>query len=182
MLQDVTAIRAYVAALGWWGPLALIAINILQIVIAPIPGYAVYLVAGYLYGVFWGGVWGSLGLVFGGMCAMYVARQVGRSLVERLLGHEILARWEATAHSDSWWVWGVLLLSPIGDAPFLLAGLSNVSYGRILLLILVTRVPAAFAAAAVGAGMLHLAAWQITGLGLLLAFPLGCIYSREQAR
>ncbi|MEZ4662693.1 MAG: VTT domain-containing protein [Caldilineaceae bacterium] len=174
VLQDPTAMQAFIAALGWWGPLALIALNILQIVIAPIPGYAVYLIAGYLYGAFWGGVWGSLGLLLGSMCAMFVARRLGRPLVERLIDSKTLKRWESTLHSDSWWVWGVLLLSPIGDAPFLLAGLSSIPYSKILVLTLVTRVPMAFAAAALGAGVLHLAVWQVPLIAFLLLIPLAC--------
>lgn len=172
LLRDQATLQTFIYNIGWWGPAVLIAVNILQIVIAPIPGYAVYLAAGFLYGVWWGGLWGSLGLLAGGMAAMFVARRLGRPLVVRLIGAETLARWEAATHSDSVWVWGAILLSPIGDAPFLLAGLSGVSYGKILLLTILTRLPAAFAAAAIGAGALHLSGWQLALIVLALAIPL----------
>ena len=44
--RDEAALRAAIAELGWLGPLALILINVLQIVIAPIPGYVMQAVAG----------------------------------------------------------------------------------------------------------------------------------------
>lgn len=172
MLRDPATLQTFLSQIGWWGPAVLIALNIVQIVIAPIPGYAVYLAAGYLYGVWWGGLWGSLGMLAGGMVAMFVARCLGRPLVARLMGVEALARWEMMTHSKSLWVWGAILVSPIGDAPFLLAGLASIEYGKILLLTILTRVPAAFAAAAIGAGAMQLAGWQITLLALTLTAPL----------
>lgn len=170
--RDQATLQTFIQQIGWWGPAVLIGVNVLQIVIAPIPGYAVYLAAGYLYGPWWGGLWGSLGLLAGGMAAMAVARRLGRPLVVRLIGAETLTRWGAATHSDNVWVWGAILLSPIGDAPFLLAGLARISYGKILLLTIITRVPAAFAAAAIGAGAVQLSGWRLTLIALALAIPL----------
>src|SRR5690242_2918471 len=45
LAQDREALEAWVAQLGWLGPLALITLNALQIVIAPIPGYVVQVAA-----------------------------------------------------------------------------------------------------------------------------------------
>lgn len=178
-LGDADRVHDLIAQLGLWGPLALILINIIQIVIAPIPGYAVYLAAGYLYGWVWGGLWGSIGLLAGGMLAMYVGRQWGRPLVQRIIGSDTLAHWEQVAHSDSLLVWGAIFLSPIGDVPFLLAGLSRVSFRRIFVLAVVTRVPAAFAAAAIGSGAMQLTGWQITAVIVALAIPM-MLLSRYQ--
>jgi uncharacterized membrane protein YdjX (TVP38/TMEM64 family) len=165
-------LQALVVRLGWWGPLMLIGVNILQIVIAPIPGYAVYLVAGFLYGYFWGGVWGSVGLLSGGMIAMWLARRFGRPLGIRIIGDEQLKHWEELIHSDSWLVWGVILLSPVGDTPYYLAGLSHVSFVKIAVLSIITRVPVAFLAAALGEGAFQLNWWQQLGLVAALVVPI----------
>lgn len=181
LLQDPQALRTWVQGLGWWGPLALIGVNIIQIVFAPLPGYGVFVAAGYLFGWFWGGVWGTLGMLLGAMAAMAVARHVGRPFVERMVGRERLARWEEATRSDSTLVWTLILLSPIGDAPYLLAGLSRVSYTKILVLILITRAPAAFAASAMGAGAFSLTAWQILLIAGVLAAPV-LLFTRFQSR
>jgi uncharacterized membrane protein YdjX (TVP38/TMEM64 family) len=55
-------------------------------------------------------------------------------------------------HSDSPFVWFLLLVAPIGDSVFLLAGLSRVSYLTIFLLALVVRVPSVFLSTAIGGG------------------------------
>lgn len=179
LLNNGEEARAFMAGLGVWGPLLLIVINIVQIVIAPIPGYAVYIGAGFLFGALWGGIWGSVGLLLGGMVAMAVGRFLGRPIVQRLIGEETLTRWEKVARSDSALVWGVILLSPIGDAPFLLAGLSSIRFGTILWLTVITRVPAAFAVAAMGAGAVELSWWQMMLIVVVLALPFWLV-SRHQ--
>jgi uncharacterized membrane protein YdjX (TVP38/TMEM64 family) len=80
LVQDEAALRGYIARLGWLGPLALIVINAVQIVVAPIPGYVIQGASGFLFGPLWGGVWGSIGLLIGAMLAMLLARVYGRDL------------------------------------------------------------------------------------------------------
>ena len=161
--RDEAALQAAIAELGWLGPLALILINVLQIVIAPIPGYVMQAAAGYLYGPFWGGVWGSIGLLAGAMLAMGLARTFGRPVVERFIGTERLAHWEDVTYSTSTLLWFILLAAPTGDLPYFLAGLAHVSYWKIFALTLLIRVPFTFLVAAAGAGMWNVTGWQLAG-------------------
>lgn len=172
ILADPVSLRTFAADAGWMGPLVLVVVNILQIVVAPIPGYGIYFLAGFLFGPLWGGVWGSIGLMSGAMTAMWLARRFGRPLVMRIIGDERFRRWEKVTHSESGTVWMLILLSPMGDTPYLLAGLSRVGFGKILVLTAGTRIPVAFAAAAAGAGVLFLNWWQLLILTSLLAGPL----------
>jgi uncharacterized membrane protein YdjX (TVP38/TMEM64 family) len=169
LLSDEAALEHFVTGLGWFGPLALIVFNALQIVVAPIPGYVVQAAAGYLYGPFWGGVWGALGLLTGASLAMWLSRRYGRQWVEQLAGRERLARWESVTHSDSTWLWFVLLTAPTGDLPYFLAGLARVSYAKVILLTLAIRMPATFVVAAIGAGAVGLEWWQLVLIFALLA-------------
>jgi uncharacterized membrane protein YdjX (TVP38/TMEM64 family) len=172
LARDPAALEAWVASLGWLGPLALVAFNALQIVIAPIPGYVVQIAAGFLFGAFWGGVWGTLGLLAGSSLAFWLARLYGRPLAARLIGAARLDQWEKVTYSTSTLVWFVLLLGPTGDAPYFLAGLSRVSYLKILSITAILRIPSVFVAAAIGAGVMWLNWWQ---LALLFALLTGVI-------
>ena len=71
-ISDPSLVEDLVIQLGWFGPSALVALNALQIVFAPIPGYVVQVAAGYLYGPLWGGVWGSLGMLIGATLAFWL--------------------------------------------------------------------------------------------------------------
>lgn len=153
-LTDERSVEQLAAGLGIFGPAALIAFNAIQIVIAPIPGYVVQLAAGYLYGPWWGGVYAAVGQLAGAMLAMWLARTFGRPLAARLIGRQRLDRWETVTHSDSVLVWSLLLLGPVGDIPFALAGLARVGFATIFLLTLLIRVPSGFLSTAVGSGLL----------------------------
>ena len=166
LLQDEQALEAWVISLGWMGPLALVVLNAIQIVVAPIPGYVLQFAAGFLFGPVWGGVWGSLGLLLGASLAFWLTRIYGRPLAGRLVGDERLDKWQRVSHSHSTLIWFIILLSPTGDIPYFLAGLARVSFIKILVMTLIIRVPSTFVVAAAGAGVVLLTWWQ---LALLLA-------------
>lgn len=168
-INDQQQLQAFVDRLGWWGPLALILLNALQIIVAPVPGYIIQAAAGFLYGPLWGGIWAALGLFLGAMSAMKLARVYGRPLVQRLVGASRLSKWEQVTHSDSPLLWTVLLLGPTGDLPFHLAGLARVSFALIAVITFCIRMPSVFVAAAVGAGAVTLSWWQFTILVVTLA-------------
>jgi uncharacterized membrane protein YdjX (TVP38/TMEM64 family) len=180
-MQDKQQLEALVDGLGPAGPVVLVAFNALQIVVAPVPGYVIQIVSGYLYGPLWGGIWGSLGLLAGSMLAMWLARAFGRPLAERLVGKSRLDRWETVTHSNSLVIWFILILSPTGDLPYFLAGLSRVRFSTIFLLTLAIRVPTTFVVASAGAGVMLLTWWQ---LGLTVALLTGflVVFMRNQAR
>ncbi len=179
LVNDEQALEAAVASWGAFGPLALIALNALQIVIAPIPGYVVQIAAGYLFGPWWGGFYAVCGLLLGSMLAMWIARTFGRPLAIWLIGGERLTRWETVTHSTSTLVWFLLLLGPVGDIPFVLAGLSSVSFLKIFLLTLFIRVPSVFLSTLIGGGAIPFS-WLV--ILLLIAAMGGIIVLHYRAR
>lgn len=184
LARDQAALEATIRGLGWFGPLALVVINVLQIVVAPIPGYVVQAAAGYLFGPLWGGVWGALGLLLGSLLAMALARTFGRPLAERFVGADRLGRWEALTLSTSTPVWFILLAAPTGDLPYFLAGLSRVSYRKILALTLLIRVPTTFLVAAAGANMWYVryvSGWQLA-VGVIILGALLVVFVSYQQR
>jgi len=181
LLRDRAALEAFIAGLGWLGPLALILINAVQIVVAPIPGYVVQAAAGFLFGPVWGGIWGSIGLLTGGMLAMLLTRLYGRPLAEWVVGQERLSRWERATLSQSALVWWLILMAPVGDVVYFLAGLSRVGFAKILVLSLVSRVPTVFVVAAAGAGVALLPWWQLA-LGFVGFVLLFWVLARQQSR
>lgn len=179
LVRDEQALEAWVSNLGWWGPVALVALNAVQIVAAPIPGYVVQVAAGFLFGPIWGGVWANLGLLLGASLAFWLARFYGRPLAAHLVGAERLAQWEHVTHSSSTLLWFILLITPVGDLPYFLAGLARVSFVKILLLTLLVRVPSTFMVAAAGAGVMFLTWWQVVILFAVL-FALLLLFLRYQ--
>ncbi len=179
LAQDEVALETFVADLGIWGPIFLVTFNAIQIVVAPIPGYAAQLAAGFLFGPLWGGIWGSVGLLAGSMLAMLLTRIFGRPLAEFMVGAARLDQWEEKTHSDNAFVWAILLFAPTGDLPFFMAGLSKVGFVKIALLTVITRVPTTFLVAAAGAGVAVISWWQF-GILFVLFMAALVLFNRYQ--
>ncbi|MCL4299420.1 MAG: VTT domain-containing protein [Anaerolineae bacterium] len=135
------AIRAWLEQLGPLAPLAVFLLNVIQIVVAPIPGYPVQVLAGILFGFIPGTIYTLAGMVAGGTLAAWLGRRLGRPWLERRLGSDTLAHWSDIAHIDSFWAWWLILLIPIGDLPYFFAGLTKIRLRTFALAILVSRGP-----------------------------------------
>ena len=174
-------LQAWLDRLGPLGPLAVIALNALQVVVAFIPGYAMMITAGYLYGFPLGAVYGLIGMALGGLIAISLARRYGRPLVVRMIGESRLEHWEEVAHVNSLPVWFFLMLGPFGDVPYYIAGLTTIAIWKILAIAVLLRTPSVLVAVAVGAGLVDWRSpWVLGGAaGLML---LGALAIRYQAR
>lgn len=71
-----------------------IGLQVLQVVLAPIPGEVTGFVGGMLFGTFWGIVYSTIGLTLGSWAAFGLGRVVGRPLVEALIDKETIKRYD----------------------------------------------------------------------------------------
>lgn len=161
-----TAWRTWLEGLGPLGPLAFFALNVVQIVVAPMPGYPVQVLGGLLFGLVPGSIYTIGGMVTGGVLSAWLGRHLGRPWLEKRLGSDTLAFWGASAHIDSFWTWWVILLIPLGDIPYFLAGLSKISLRRFALAILASRGPFTVLIVWLGDSVIDL---PLTWLALLMA-------------
>jgi uncharacterized membrane protein YdjX (TVP38/TMEM64 family) len=168
LLAEAPALRAWVESLGPWGPVAIVGLGVLQIIVAPLPGYPIVIVSGILFGGWWGAIYANLGMVIGGMLAALLARTFGRPLAERFVARAQLKRVEPLLQSDSPWLWFIVLLLPTGDFPYFAAGLSRIPLRHFLLALIAARVPFTFVITHAAAEAVTLPPQRL----LLLALPL----------
>jgi uncharacterized membrane protein YdjX (TVP38/TMEM64 family)/predicted transglutaminase-like cysteine proteinase len=84
---------AWAEQAGWKGWGLVVGLEILQIVVAPVPGGPVQVLAGVLYGA-WGGLLACLaGCVIASCISFRIAEKFGAPLVRALLGEGLLARY-----------------------------------------------------------------------------------------
>jgi len=150
---DQERIREWVAGFGPWGPLVTIALNVVQVLLAPIPGQFVGLVNGYLYGAWMGTLYSMVGLALGTTLAMVLGRWFGRPLVERLVNPEKLRHWDRIAGRQGPLFFFLVFLFPFlpDDITCFLIGLSPLSIPRMLILATPARLPGVFVSCWVGA-------------------------------
>lgn len=69
---------------GIWGVMILLAIQITQVILAVIPGEPVEVLAGLLFGTFWGYVWCTVGMLIGTILIFYAVRFFGKGVINAL--------------------------------------------------------------------------------------------------
>jgi len=169
-LTDEAQIRAIVAGAGVWGPIIYILLQAAQIVLAPVPGQFVTLAAGRLFGPVWGFVYSLVGTVLGASVTFWLGRLLGRPVVELLVGADELARWERRWRPDRPVLWFLVLLLPVPDAVFYLAGLTAIRWPAFLLAAVLGRAPGLLLASAFGYVLGELPWWVLIPV---VAVPLG---------
>lgn len=77
-------LEIYIESLGFFGIFVLMFVQILQVVIAIIPGEAVEVLAGLLYGTLLGFVICEIGMIIGTIIIYYFVKKVGKSRIEKV--------------------------------------------------------------------------------------------------
>ena len=81
-LHDKHQLKTIISSFGAYSPLAYILIQILQVIIAPIPGGAIEFLGGYLFGVKAGFLYSMIGVILGSWFAFSLARVFEKVAVE----------------------------------------------------------------------------------------------------
>jgi uncharacterized membrane protein YdjX (TVP38/TMEM64 family) len=141
---DAAELRTWIAQFGIFAPLVFVFLQALQVVVAPIPGQVVALVAGYLFGPVEGTVYSLAGVLIGSAVAFSLAKRYGRSFVEDILHEDVVARFDEFV--DTVGVPGLFAFVIIpglpDDAICFLSGLTKWRLRTFIAVISVGRLPA----------------------------------------
>lgn len=187
-LADARAVRAFVADHAFASRLTMLGINIVQVLLAFLPGEPVELASGYAFG-FWEGT--ALCLVASGLAtsAIYWAtRRWGWKLVGLFFDRSLFDRfsWLKSAKRLEL-IMLIVFLIPGTPKDFLtyFAGLTNMRFLPVVLIATFGRIPSivtsTITASAVGSGNWPLVACALVASALLLAVG-GLMYRRLRSR
>jgi uncharacterized membrane protein YdjX (TVP38/TMEM64 family) len=87
-------LRAYVESWGPWAPAVFIGLQVLQVVVAPIPGELTGAVGGFIFGAVPNVLYSTIGLSLGSLMAFGAARLVGYPLVQYVVPREYMERFQ----------------------------------------------------------------------------------------
>lgn len=174
---DQEAVASSMDRLGVWGVVILAVLFILQVFFAFIPGQALMIACGFLYGFEGGFLLSWLSLVAGGEMAFLLARRYGRPFVERWISPDILARWDKTAHGQGIDFFALSLVLPLvpNDAMCYLAGLGKIPHRHFAVANLLGRGMACLFTSAIGAFSGRLS-WQLWAGLITILFVAGLLW------
>jgi uncharacterized membrane protein YdjX (TVP38/TMEM64 family) len=141
----------WIRARGAWGWLAVIALLVSDLVL-PLPATPVMSAAGFLYGVWLGGVLSAAGSFAAGMAGYWLCRSFGRGVAVRLVGEEELSEHETLFHRSGPWLVAVSRWMPVlPELVSCLAGLTRMPPRIFTAALACGAVPMGFVYAAIGA-------------------------------
>lgn len=101
----------FIRSFGAVSPLIFIAVQVFQVLFAPIPGEVTGFLGGYLYGNFFGLLYSTIGLTIGSWLAFSLARWVGRPIVERIVQPRVIERYDyLMAHKGAFFAFLLFLV------------------------------------------------------------------------
>ncbi|WP_372912204.1 TVP38/TMEM64 family protein [Salinigranum sp.] len=170
-LTDPVAVRTAIRSTGALAPVVFLAVQAVQVLVAPIPGQVLGFVAGYLFGVVWGTALSVAGATVGGYVAFRLAQRYGRPIVERLVAEEAVDLFDSFSSRHGDVVLFLVFLVPglPDDAVCFLAGVSDVDTRSFLLASVVGRLPGYFLVALAGARLAEARTAETMALLVVLA-------------
>ncbi|MGB9933406.1 TVP38/TMEM64 family protein [Haloarcula amylolytica] len=151
-LTDTQALRELIRGYGIWAPVVLILLQTVQVVAAPIPGQVLAVVAGYLFGAWWGTLYNMIGITIGSTIAFWISRRYGRAYVENIVHEEALGRFDAVSddYGRSALFFFFLVPGLPDDVICFAGGLTDIPLWQLIVLAVVGRAPAFFLVNVVG--------------------------------
>ncbi len=143
LLMDRTQTQAFIQSYGPWAPIVFMAVQVGQVILAPIPGEATGFIGGYLFGAGPGFVYSTLSLSLGSWINFKLGRLLGRSFVRRLVPPAQLARLDKNVRHQGVLVIFLLFVFPgfPKDYLCLFLGMTALPLKAFLLMAVIGRMP-----------------------------------------
>jgi uncharacterized membrane protein YdjX (TVP38/TMEM64 family) len=109
---DRKRLAEFVRSFGRLSALIFIALQIFQVLFAPIPGEVTGFLGGFLFGNFLGVLYSTIGLGLGSWLAFAFARWAGQPLVERIVAYKTIRRFDYLMSHQGTWIAFLLFLIP----------------------------------------------------------------------
>lgn len=153
----------WVSSLGAAGVLVMLAIQVIQVVVAFIPGEVVQVMAGVMYGTFGGLALCLAGCVIASSIVFLLIRKFGRGFVVKLFGQEQLTRYDFLNDSSKLETLVFVLFLIPGlpkDVLTYIVPLTPIKMGSFIVLSTIARIPGMVASTLIGSSITN-ANWPL---------------------
>jgi uncharacterized membrane protein YdjX (TVP38/TMEM64 family) len=153
LYQDHHELKKVIKSFGPYAPLGYILLQIMQVVIAPIPGGAIEFLGGYLFGVSAGMLYSTIGLILGSWFAFSLARIFEKIAVEKFVSEQTRKKFDYLIEHEGVILSFILFLLPgfPKDALCYILGLTPMHLGIFLIISTIGRIPGTLMATLQGA-------------------------------
>ncbi|MBR5439690.1 MAG: TVP38/TMEM64 family protein [Clostridia bacterium] len=148
-IDSVESLRNYVASFGYLAVIIYVLINVLQVVLLPIPGFILAGTGVALFGALKTAIYSFFGVFLGSLIAFFIGRRLGYKVVSWLVGKEQLDKGIKSIKRKDKVILTFMFLFPLfpDDLLCFVAGLSSMSTLYFIIMIFCCRLISAFATA-----------------------------------
>lgn len=156
MAANPDVFKNMLTSYGTSGIAVFIGIQIVQVIIAALPGDLIQIAGGYIYGTFYGSIYSMVGITLGSIIVFYASRLLGYSLINLFVPKELLQKFSFLINNPrSEIAMFILFLIPglPKDTLSYLAGITPVKPMTFFVISSVARIPALVASTYIGANL-----------------------------
>lgn len=187
LTENPEQIKEFLQRKGSQAPWLFVGAQVLQVIFAPIPGQAVALAGGFVFGFWKGLALTLLGLFAGSAAAMGLSRWLGVRFVRRFVASALMDRFYSLVERGGYTTFFMIFLLPAlpDDAVCFLAGLTRLKLLPLSLVCLLGRAPGMAVLSLVGAGLtegLTPGVKILFGVMMVLSVPLWLFWEMIEER
>ena len=182
-LSSLDELRAMIGAAGSWAGVVYFVLQMLTVIIAPIPSNVTMLAGALVLGFFRAMLLGVLAVIAGSVLIFAAARRLGQGTVRRFLDRGVMDKYLPVIREKQEMFLFLTMLFPFfpDDVLCMLAGLTEMPFSRFVLIMVLARPWGLAFAALLGGGVIHLPLWGWVILVLVMAAFL-CLSLRYSTR
>lgn len=156
LVKSPEKFKAYLRSFGPISVLVFICFQILQVVVAAIPGELIQVAGGYVYGTFFGTFYSGIGITIGTIAAFFIARGLGFRLLKKIIPDQNLEKFTLMLNRPGSEILMFLLFLIPGlpkDLLVYIAGLTPIKPLPFFILCMIARLPALLASSYLGSNI-----------------------------
>ena len=185
-INSVEKIRTLILSLGFWGRLAFVFLQFLQVTFLPIPSTISTLAGVLIYGPLETALLSLAGILMGSVLAFWLGRTFGKKLVVFMVGQETCKKWTKFL-TNAKYSFFIMMLLPVfpDDVLCLVAGLTDMSWTFFVVTNLISRPLGIFLTCYLGSGSIipyhgwGLAVWGVIALLVGVALFVSFKYQKQ---
>jgi len=182
--KEPVLFRDLLLAYGALSQVVFVVLQVLQVVVAPLPGEIIQVAGGYIYGTVAGTALSLLGITLGSIIAFFITRWLGYPLLSIFIKPEKLEHFRTMLNSNRAEI-AIFIIFLIPGAPkdilTFVAGITPIQPGHFLLAAMLGRFPGILVSAVIGAQLEHHQYLEAAIFSLAAAFLclLGFMYGNR---
>lgn len=187
LIQKINSIQALQNYIDGFGPTAVIifiVFSFLQVVILPVPGSVTVAAGVALFGPLECALYSFIGILTGSLVAFAIGRWIGYKAVCWIVGKDDIDKWLSKIKGKDYLILSLMFLLPLfpDDVLCFVAGLSSMTWGYFIIMIIITRLISCFSVA-YSLDLIPfntwwgITIWAVIVILVALAFYLVCKYS-----